>query len=309
MAKLHRLSHLLVIALLSATHAIAQGEDRPVVGTLHPLLTEMVHRLTGERVRVVELMGPGGNPHNFEPKASDLIRLQEAVIVLAMGKHLETYLDRLRTALPSAVQIYEAGRLVPSVRIDVSDEVFLCCPAHSHGAIDPHWWHDPMAVHRAARHLGRELENVFPQWKDEIRVNTRAFQTEMEGINQWARSEISRIPPSQRILVTPHAAFGYFCHAFGFRAVPVRGLTAEREPTASHLAETVAIIRREGIRAVFPETTASPAILDYLSESTGVKVGPSLYADNLGPERLTYREMFKHNVRVIVETLIPADAG
>lgn len=297
------------VLLLGAFPASSPADDRPVVGTLHPLLTEMVSRLSGGRVQTVELMGPGGNPHTFEPRTSDLVRLQEAVLVVAMGKHLESYLDRLRASLPPGVPIFEAGRLVPSVRIDVLDEVFFCCPSHSHGAIDPHWWHDAMAVHRAARHLGRELEKTLPQWKSEIRDNTRAFQEELEDLDSWARAEVARIPPARRILVTPHAAFGYFCQAYGFRAVPVRGLTSEREPTPAYLAETVSVIRREGIRAVFPEETASPAILDYLRESTGVRVGPPLHADNLGQGRLTYRAMFEHNVRVIVEHLVWDTAG
>src|SRR5690606_7970930 len=100
---------------------------------------------------VINILPTSANVHTFEPSPGDMARLQEAALVLAMGKHLEIYLDRLKENLPDAVEIYEAGRLVPSVVIDPANEIFACCPAHSHGAIDPHWWHSPLAVRRAVR--------------------------------------------------------------------------------------------------------------------------------------------------------------
>lgn len=275
----------------------------PMVVTLHPLLSEMVERLAGDHVRIVELMGPGGNPHTFEPTPGDLARGQDAALVVAMGKNLETYLDRLQSVLPSGTPIYEAGRLVPSLRIDVDNEVFMCCPSHSHGAINPHWWHSPMAMHRATRHLGRELERLLPDHRSEIRAQTRDRMSELEDLHAWVQSEVAKVPRNRRILVTAHAAFGYFCDAYGFSSVPVQGLTAERDPTPGYLRETIGIIRRERVRAIFPEQSANPAILEMIREETGVRLGETLYADNTVKPGTTFADMIRHNVNAIVSAL------
>ncbi len=291
---------------------VLPAEDSPaaskvMVATLHPLLSEMVTRIAGDHVRVEELMGPGGNPHTFDPAPGDLARIQDAALVVAMGKNLETYLDRLKSALPDEARIYEAGRLVPSLRIDVESEVFMCCPTHSHGAIDPHWWHSPMAMHRAVRHLGRELERLLPDHRNEFRANTRTVMDELEALHEWVQSEIAEIPRNQRKLVTAHAAFGYFCEAYNFQSIPVQGLTTERDPSPAYLAETIEIIRKENIRSVFPEHGANPKILETLRQETGVVLADPLLADNTGAKDVSYADMIRHNVNHITAALLKSE--
>ena len=41
------------------------------VATLHPLLTDLVKQVGGDRVKVIDLLGPAGDPHKFEPNAKD----------------------------------------------------------------------------------------------------------------------------------------------------------------------------------------------------------------------------------------------
>lgn len=297
-----------LVCLISwAFSGSVQAGERPMVATLHPLLTEMVTRIAGDFLQVEQVMGARGNPHTFDPSPRDLARIQEAVMVVAMGKNLETYLDRMAASLPEGVIFYEAGRLVPSVVIDVESEIFMCCPTHSHGAIDPHWWHSPMAMRTAARHLGRALERMLPDHRDALRESTRELMAELEELHRWAEDALSVIPRNRRKLVTAHAAFGYFCEAFRFQSIPVQGLTTEHDPTPAYLAETIGIIRRENIRAVFPERGAEERILKVLVEETGVVVADALLADNLGGDGKTYADMIRQNVSSIVRALAPGE--
>jgi zinc/manganese transport system substrate-binding protein len=286
--------------------ALRGEERRPLVVALHPLLSEFAGRLAGEAAEVINILPPNANVHTFEPTPGDMARMQQATLVLAMGKHLEGYLDRLKENLPDGVEIYEVGRLVPSVTIDPTNEVFACCPEHSHGAIDPHWWHSPLAVRRAVRHLGRELEKRFPQHKSGIRDRSNELMNELEELHEWTENQLAVIPRGDRKLVTAHAAFGYFCTEYAFQSIPVQGLTAERNPSPATLAETIDILREENIKVVFPETKASNAILQSLRESTGVKPGSSLYADFLDGE--PYIDMFKSNIASIRKALADSDS-
>ncbi|MDF3129206.1 metal ABC transporter substrate-binding protein [Kiritimatiellaeota bacterium B1221] len=300
--------HSLLVGLLTALllSPMIRGEEKPVVATLHPLMSEMVERLTDGEVEIFDVFPSGGDVHVFEPSPGDLVQMQEAVLVIAMGKHLEGYLGRLRENLPASVEIYEAGRLVPSVKIDPGNEVFACCPAHSHGAIDPHWWHSPMAMRRAVRYLGRELERVLPEQKKEIRERTRELMDELNELNEWGVNALAVIPKQDRKLVTAHAAFGYFCVEYNFQAVPVKGLNDERNPSPTYLAETIDVLKREKVKAVFPETKANDAILKSLHESTGIRLGKPLFADYIGNKEVSgYVDIFKTNIHNIVTALGP----
>lgn len=271
--------------------------------TLHPILSEMVSRIAGESLQVHCLLPVTENVHEFDPTPSQMALAQKADLVVAMGKHLEPYIDKLEDNLPEGVEIYEAGKKVPSVRIDPNLAVFACCPTHMHGAIDPHWWHSPLSVRRAVRHLGRRLELLVPEKKKEFRKQTEEFMDELEELHAWAERELKRIPKSDRKLVTSHAAFGYFCKDYGFVAVPVKGLTDQQNPSPNDLAASINTLKREKIRVVFPETKSSSETLETLQKATGVKLAEPLIADFLPPNGESYAEMFRANVLNIQTSL------
>lgn len=303
-----KLAGVLLSLLLFSPSWVGAGEA-PMVLTLHPLLSEMVTRIGGEHLQVETLIPATENVHTFQPTPSQMARTQDAALVVAMGKGLEVYLDKLQDNLPEGVEIYEAGRKVPSVQIDPKLAVFACCPTHSHGAIDPHWWHSPLAVRRAARHLGKRLEKLDPEHASEFKANTRKLMDELESLHEWAEDEIKQIPKGDRKLVTSHAAFGYFCVEYGFKAIPVKGLSDQEKPTPEQLAETIKTLKLENIFVVFPETKSSEKMLDTIRQSTGVATAPPLIADFLGPNGESYAVMFKGNVSTIQQALLKRPAS
>src|SRR2546428_10101753 len=67
----------------------------PVVVTFYPL-QEFAQRVGGERVRVVTLVPPGAEPHDYEPPPQDITALHAAHIVIYTAAGLEPWLDKLR---------------------------------------------------------------------------------------------------------------------------------------------------------------------------------------------------------------------
>ena len=86
------------------------------ISALHPLMADLARQVGGDRVQVFDLVGEGGNPHRFEPRPADLRQMQSSALVLAGGKNLEPYLDRLKSTL-SGVTILEVGRTIPSLTV------------------------------------------------------------------------------------------------------------------------------------------------------------------------------------------------
>jgi zinc/manganese transport system substrate-binding protein len=286
--------------------SIASGES-PVlrVASFHPLLGDLARQVGGERVVVEDIVTVTDDPHSFEPKASDLARMRGVHLILVSGKGMENYLDKLRDNLYEGQEIVEVGRTIPSLQM-TAGEVFVCCPHHGQGSIDPHWWHSPSNMKRAARVLESAFAGIDPAGKGVYSANTREARGRLDGLERWAKRELSRVPRGQRKLVTAHAAFGYFCKEFGFQSIPIQGLTREREVSARYLAEAIGIMQREGIRAVFPEAGANPKVLEEMVRTTGAVLGGELIADGTGnAEVVTYDEMMRWNVGRIVAALTP----
>lgn len=273
------------------------------VCTLHPMLADLAREVGGDDVEVVSLMPAGTDPHHFSPSASQLAKMSQAKIVLAMGKGLESYLPKLRDHLKSDQVLYEVGRKIPSIQIK-KGSLFVCCPVHAHGAIDPHWWHSIKNMQRAAKDLADQFGELDSANRNAYEARAKAYDKRLDGLRVWAKTEISKLPKSSRKLATAHAAWGYFCKEFGFRSVPLQGLNNERNASPKYLQTTVKVIREEQVRAVFPEQGANPKALHNIVKHTGVKLGGSLNPSGSGKGKAgTFEGMMRHNVSTIVAAL------
>ncbi|MDB4708147.1 metal ABC transporter substrate-binding protein, partial [Akkermansiaceae bacterium] len=247
----------------------AHGLD---VASLHPLITDAVKQVGGERVNVVEVVKPGANVHKFQPRASDIKNMNRARIIFASGKNLEPYLADLKDSLNANQIIIEVGRTIPSQKVSKEDQIYTCCPNHAVGGIDPHWWHNVRNMERAVRVIEKELIRIDPAGKAIYAANSKAARTRLTQLDRWVKGQVATIPRGKRHLVTAHAAFGYFCKGYGFKASFVQGLSAQGEVSASQLAGAIQQLRKEAIPMVFPEQTANPKVLQQIANQTGAKV-------------------------------------
>jgi zinc/manganese transport system substrate-binding protein len=274
------------------------------VAATHPLLGDLIRQVGGSQVTVVDLLKPGADAHHFEPTAADLRELRGVVAVFASGKHLESYLAKLADSLGAGVKIVEVGRTIPSLKLEPGNEVFLCCPAHAKGGIDPHWWHSAENMARAARIIGDELAKLDPSQADAFKAGGAATAKKMMSLKAWAQQQFAAVPRGERKLVTAHAAFGYLAKEYGLKFIPILGLSREEDFSPAYITEAVKTIRQQGIRAVFPEDQANPKILQEIIRETGATLGRPLIADGTSPGAgSTFEGMFRHNVEAIVDGL------
>ena len=278
------------------------------VAALHPLLADVARQVGGTRVQVFDLVGEGGNLHRFEPQPAEMRKMQRSAIVLASGKNLEPYLERLKAAL-GGVFIIEVGRTIPSLTVATGAHGASCPThdtddAHGAGSLDPHWWHSVDNMRRAARVVAQALGEKDPEGAAGFMANAAAYGQRLGELKRWANGELSKIPRGQRKLVTAHNAFGYFAQEFGFEVIAVAGLNKEQNTTPREQAQTIAAVIQSGVRAVFPETNTSGKILDAIAAATGARVGTPLIADGNGRgPQAGFEAMIRHNVTAITQAL------
>ncbi len=292
-----------MIALLMLSTVMLSAAEVLRVVSLNPIATDLARQVGGEAVLVVELMKPGQDPHVYAPSPSDLKAAEGASLILAMGKGLETYLDSLRETLQPGQSIFEIGRMIPSLRIEAGMELFSCCPVHSHGVADPHWWHSIRNMRRAARLTADAFAKALPAEAAGFRERAKAYDQRLDALETWAKQEIGRIPPARRRLTTAHAAFNYFCDDYRFKPVPVLGLSTLDQPRPGQMRQVLDTLAAEGISVIFPEVSANPALLKVVAAEAGVQLGGALLAGSPLPENPTFEAMFRHNVETLVKAL------
>lgn len=292
---LRKLITALVLAVLPASAAELK------VATLHPLLADLAKQVGGEHVEIIDLIGPNGDPHHFEPSPEDLKRAESATLYLAAGMGLESYLGSLKSIIGDKAKLVEVGATLPVIHADGVP----CEHGHEHHhhgeAVDPHWWHSVDRFRRATTIVADALSEALPARAEDFTKNAAAYRTQLDELERWTKREIAKIPRESRHLATAHAAFNYFCTDFGFTAHPVQGLNREQMPDPKQLSDLIATLKENKVAAIFPEKESNPKILTTLTKDTGIRLGDPLIADGAGVT--SYIEMVRHNVAAIVKGL------
>jgi zinc/manganese transport system substrate-binding protein len=279
------------LALLLVS-AISLSAAELKIAVLHPLLGDLARQIGGERVQVVDLIGPNGDPHHFEPKATNLREAEGAKLYLAAGMDLEGYLPKLKTILADKATLVEVGATLPVLADTDSD--------HGH-ATDPHWWHSIDRFRRAVGIVTAAMAAADPDNAAEFRKNAETYREQLNELERWARREIAKIPRDRRQLATTHSAFNYFSKDWGFTPHSVQGLSHEQTPDPTKLAALIAELKSAHVTVIFPEKESNPKILATLTQDTGIRLGDPLIADGTGG--ISYTEMVRHNVTAIVKAL------
>ncbi len=296
------MAHPLITAFFGyLTAALCSGAPLQVAA-LHPLMADLARQVGGARVTVVDLVGEGGNPHRFEPRPGDLQRMQASAMVLAAGKNLEPYLNRLKDTL-QAVSVIEVGSTIPSLMV-TKDALHSDHPPDAAGTPDPHWWHGVENMRRAARVVAMALAAKDPAGKADYLANAAAYGARLEQLQRWARGELAKVPRAQRKLVTAHNAFAYFARDFDFELIAVAGLNDEQNNTPQELAQTIETVKKSGVKAIFPEFNANAKVLQSIATATATSLATPLIADGNGTgSNAGFEAMIRHNVNAITQAL------
>jgi manganese/zinc/iron transport system substrate-binding protein len=276
-----------------------------VVCTTGPV-ADMLRAVGGEHVNVTALMGPGVDPHLYKAVPSDIEQLDRADAVFYNGLHLEGRM---------ADQFEQLARRKPAFAVThslvESKDKRLRTPPEFAGHYDPHVWHDPKLWSECVKYVGDVLAELDPKNRDNYIRNRDDYLKQVSEADRYCRDQLATIPSEERVLVTAHDAFGYFCTAYDLTSMPLKGVSTEEEVTIGRMDEVIDFLVKKNIKAVFVESATAPQIVKALIEPCRkagheVKIGGELYADALGSadsDADTYLGMMKANIDTIVKAL------
>jgi ABC-type Zn uptake system ZnuABC Zn-binding protein ZnuA/ABC-type Mn2+/Zn2+ transport system permease subunit len=255
------------------------GSEKLAVVATTTQLGDFVREVGGEAVEVDQILQPNTDPHDYEPRPSDVEGAAGAELVFASGDDLDAWIAQVVSDSGSDAEVIDLGAKIP-VRL----------PGESSGEeaskYDPHWWHDPRNAEAAVRQIEAVLAAADPSYKAEFERNADAYLAELKALDGGIAKCINSVPTPQRKLVTDHDAFGYFANRYGIEVVGavIPSQTTQAQASAKDLSELAKTIEAENVKAIFPESSLSAKVADAIARQTGASADYTLYGDTLGPE-------------------------
>lgn len=289
------------------------GGDAVKVVATTTVLGDVVREVGGDAVDVTQLLQPNSDPHDYEPRPADVLAAAKAKLVFASGDGLDGWIDDVVKESGGDAALVDVAARLPVQRDDADDahdhaeegESHEVGDGHDHGPTDPHWWHDPTNVETAAVVVRDQLTQANPDGRAAYAANAARFVARVRALDAAIGRCLDGVPAAQRKLVTDHDALGYFADRYDVEIVGavIPSLSTQAQPSAGDVAALAKVIRREGVRAVFPESGSSRKLPDAVAKETGATAEYQLYGDSLGPADSaagTYVGMEAHNADAMV---------
>jgi ABC-type Zn uptake system ZnuABC Zn-binding protein ZnuA/ABC-type Mn2+/Zn2+ transport system permease subunit len=323
------------LALLAAgCGSESSGENGQVkVVATTTQVADFVREVGGEAVEVTQILQPNSDPHDYEPRPSDVESVADAELVFVSGRGLDDWAEELVSDSGGDAQIVNLGAMGPirlageghdheheedhaeeSPHDEHSGEVGHEHEGEDESELDPHWWHDPRNVAAAVPGIENALAVADPSRKAEFIRNADAYVAEVKALDAGIAKCIDSVPPSQRKLVTDHDAFGYSANRYGIEVVGavIPSQTTQAQASAKDLSELAKTIEAENVKAVFPESSLSAKVAEAIARQTGASADYTLYGDTLGPEGSggeTYVQMEEANADAMVRGFTGGERG
>jgi zinc/manganese transport system substrate-binding protein len=292
-----------VLALFCCQTDLALAQAIRVVATF-PDLADITRQI-GKELVTVDTLGTGvEDPHSVPVKPSFVPRLNRADALVLFG------LDNEHSWLPPLLDVASNPRILPGRQgyIDCSIGIpVLEVPTRldrSEGDVhprgNPHYMMDPVYAKIAAENIATGLSRNFPQHRDAIARNLKAYQTELDSwIERWNKSAAGLRGVKY---VEYHPEWVYFANRFGMERVGSVELKPGIEPTPTHLVELVQLIRQQKPPLLL-YGAQDPRLARRIAAETGIKV-LRLYSNAGGrPETDTYIKWIDSTVRAMVQAL------
>ena len=288
------MKNLLFSLLFCVASPLFAADGKPfTVVTTFTVIADMAQNVAGEDAKVVSITKPGAEIHDYEPTPQDLVKAQQADLVLWNGLNLERWFERF----------FANVKDVPSVVVTEGVAPMSIHGGEYDGKPNPHAWMSVSNAKIYVKNIEAALAKHDPAHAENYHKNAAAYLAKLEAMDAKLKEEVAKIPEAQRWLVSSEGAFSYLARDLGFKEAYLWPINAEQQGTPQQVSALIETVRANKIPVVFSESTISDKPAKQVAKESGAKYGGVLYVDSLsaadGPVP-TYLDLLKVTTDTVI---------
>jgi len=244
-----------------------------VVATL-PDLGSLAREIGGDNVSVTVLAKPTEDPHFVDARPSFVVALRSADVLIDGGAELELgwLPPLLQNARNAKLDVGKPGRVQASQGVHLMNVPANVTRAAGdvHALGNPHFGVDPIIAKAIAQHIAQSFSAIDPANATTYDANYKKFEAAINArLQEWGAT---MLPFKGQHVAAYHDSWPYFGHRFGLEIdiflEPKPGIP----PSPSHLAEVIAQMKAQKIKAIIVEPYHDRKIAERVASATGATV-------------------------------------
>lgn len=220
-----RLSGLLLLlgGILLVTLAYSCSEravtDKPSLAVSILPQKYILDEIVGDRMKVVSLLGKGGDPETYDPSMSHLMSMEKSLAYFRVGPigFEEAISQRIRKSCPDLAVI------------DTSRGIELMRGTHGGGDVaDPHVWTSIVNLRIMAGNMLAALDSLDAKNSDYYHSNYNRLISRLDSVDREIKIDLAVAP--QKSFVVWHPSLSYFARDYNLRQVALGAEHKELSP-------------------------------------------------------------------------------
>ncbi len=284
--------------------ATDQGTDtqgKKEVVTTFTILADMARNVAGDKLQVDSITRIGAEIHGYEPTPSDIIKAENADLILYNGMDLERWFE----------QFYNNLDDVPSVLLTEGIEAMPIAEGPYEDKPNPHAWMSPQNALIYVENIRKAFVEIDPDNAATYNANAAAYSEKLKDIDKKLQRNLDRLQSNQRYLVSCEGAFSYLARDYELEEIYMWPINAEQQSTPKQIQGVIEKVKENSIPTVFCESTVSSKSQEEVAKETGARFGGNLYVDSLstkdGPVP-TFLDLLEYDAQTITNGLLVSDA-
>lgn len=274
----------------------ALADDKFKVVTTFTVIADMARNVAGDAAIVESITKPGAEIHGYQPTPRDIIRAQDADLILWNGMNLEVWFE----------QFFGNLNNIPSVTVSDSVEPMGIAQGPYTGKPNPHAWMSLEAALIYIDNIRNGLIKYDPENAETYKKNAEDYKTEITNAITPLKEKILAIPEEKRWLVSSEGAFSYLARDFQMKELYLWPINADAQGTPQQVRKVIDTVRENNIEVIFSESTVSDAPAKQIVRETDARYGGILYVDSLSEpdgDVPTYLDLLRTTTQTIVDGL------
>ncbi len=275
----------------------AQGNSQKVVLTTFTVLADMAQTVAGDKLKVESITRFGAEIHGYEPTPSDIVKAQDADLILYNGLGLERWFEKFLGSVKDvpAVVLTDGIQPIPIVEGPYTDKP------------NPHAWMSPRNGLIYVENIRQAFVKLDPENEATYNANAKAYSEKLSAIDTELGSDLEQVPESDRYLVSCEGAFSYLVRDYGMKEIYMWPINAEQQFTPKQVQRVIKAVDDNNVPTIFCESTVNNEGQKQVAKTTGSRFGGNLYVDSLSTEDgpvPTYLDLLDYDARTIANGLL-----